>query len=324
MTQRVHTDCGFLGFGRETINAASLCGEDTLWNEYTGFCEAIRDTPGTHVDPPSDTPGTHVDPPSDTQLEGHFTRYWDCCKPSCSWNGKSNHGRVLSCGKNGVAEADPGEKSICQGGDATTCFNNAPFISEDDDSLSYGFVAAHVSPEFGENKSCGACFEATFTGEGRHDKNDPGSKSLANKNKRMIVQSTNIGYDVGPGGQFDLLVPGGGVGYFDGCTQQFSNENLGERYGGFLASCKREESNDHERIKDCVRDKCRFAFKNDKFSNDILFEGCNWFVNWYDAADNPMIKFRSVECPKALTDISGLEGVPKVNINEAFSQNTKK
>ncbi|MEI8634903.1 hypothetical protein P4S72_28405 [Vibrio sp. PP-XX7] len=40
--------------------------------------------------------------------------------------------------------------------------------------------------------------------------------------KTMIVQALNIGYDVS-GGQFDLLVPGGGVGAFNACSAQWGS-----------------------------------------------------------------------------------------------------
>jgi hypothetical protein len=41
--------------------------------------------------------------------------------------------------------------------------------------------------------------------------------------KKMIVQATNVGADVGEG-QFDLAIPGGGVGLFNACTKQWGME----------------------------------------------------------------------------------------------------
>ena len=49
--------------------------------------------------------------------------------------------------------------------------------------------------------------------------------------KTMIVQSTNTGGDLGSN-QFDLLMPGGGVGIFDGCSAEFGTALPGARYGG--------------------------------------------------------------------------------------------
>lgn len=40
----------------------------------------------------------------------------------------------------------------------------------------------------------------------------------------MIVQATNTGGDLG-GNQFDLMIPGGGEGIFDGCTPQYGSWN---------------------------------------------------------------------------------------------------
>ena len=48
-----------------------------------------------------------------------------------------------------------------------------------------------------------------------------------------IVKATNTGGDVGVG-QFDLLMPGGGVGLFNGCQPQWGApaDGWGDRYGG--------------------------------------------------------------------------------------------
>lgn len=45
------------------------------------------------------------------------TRYWDCCKPSCGWNGKADvTSPVGSCTKNGVTLADDNTQSGCESG----------------------------------------------------------------------------------------------------------------------------------------------------------------------------------------------------------------
>ena len=65
--------------------------------------------------------------------------------------------------------------------------------------------------------------------------------------KRMFVQSTNIGYDV-TSNHFDLMVPGGGLGIFDGCTGSLpgvSALDLGAKYGGFLTTCRGRHGGDH-------------------------------------------------------------------------------
>jgi hypothetical protein len=53
-----------------------------------------------------------------------------------------------------------------------------------------------------------ACYELTFT------------KTALTEKKKAAVQVTNSGNDQGDN-QFDIQIPGGGLGYFDGCTQQW-------------------------------------------------------------------------------------------------------
>ena len=57
------------------------------------------------------------------------------------------------------------------------------------------------------------------------------STSIAGK--KMIVQATNTGSDVGEG-QFDLAMPGGGVGQFNGCDTEWGapSGGWGQQYGG--------------------------------------------------------------------------------------------
>jgi hypothetical protein len=52
----------------------------------------------------------------------------------------------------------------------------------------------------------------------------------------MIVKLTNTGSDVACN-QFDLMIPGGGVGLFNACSRQWGTNDLGGQYGGFLAAC---------------------------------------------------------------------------------------
>jgi hypothetical protein len=124
----------------------------------------------------------------------------------------------------------------------------------------------------------------------------------------MIVQATNIGYDVA-GGQIDILIPGGGVGAFDACTEQWgaTPDQMGERYGGFLLACKHQLGWDagHNAYKSCVMQRCENLFS--KPGMEDLLNGCRWFVDWYQAADNPALVFKEVECPDALNNVSGMK-----------------
>ena len=199
------------------------------------------------------------------------SRYWDCCKPHCSTNGN-----IKSCGADGVSQN--GGSSACSGGSAYTCYSQAPRAIGD--NVAYGYVAV-------PNPQCGKCYNLQFVGTGQHNANDPGSKTLAGKH--MIVKVTNTGGDVA-GNQFDLMIPGGGVGQNQNtCPQQWkvSASDLGPAQGGFLTGC----TGSYQAKKDCVRQKCMLLPDGD------LRKGCIWFVDWYGAADNPQFRYADINCP---------------------------
>jgi hypothetical protein len=123
---------------------------------------------------------------------GKTTRYWDCCKPSCAWPGKSTSSSpVKTCDKNDNPLNDNGStKSGCDnGGGAFMCSNQSPWAVSDD--LAYGWAAVNIA---GSNEAawCCACYELTFT-------------SGPVQGKRMIVQATNTGGDLG-NNHFDIAV----------------------------------------------------------------------------------------------------------------------
>jgi hypothetical protein len=95
----------------------------------------------------------------------------------------------------------------------------------------------------------------------------------------MVIQSTNTGGDLGSN-HFDILMPGGGVGLFDGCTPQFGGLP-GAQYGGISS-----------------RSEC------DSFPENLK-AGCQWRFDWFQNADNPAVTFEQVRCPSELTSISG-------------------
>ena len=88
------------------------------------------------------------------------TRYWDCCKPSCSWPSKAQvSSPVLTCNKNDkwpLSGVDPNAVSSCDGGDAYACSNMGPWAVNPD--LAYGFAAARLAG-LGEWDWCCACYE---------------------------------------------------------------------------------------------------------------------------------------------------------------------
>jgi Glycosyl hydrolase family 45 len=196
------------------------------------------------------------------------SRYWDCCKTHCAWHG------MPSCGADGKSRDGGG--SACAGGSAYACYDEAPRAVSA--NVSYGYVAV-------PNPSCGTCYHLQFTGTGQHNPNDPGSKALAGKH--MIVKVTNTGGDVA-GNQFDLMIPGGGVGINpDTCKKQWNVSDLGPAHGGFLTAC----TGSYEEKKSCVRQKCSVIPEGDARN------GCLWFVDWYQAADNPNFRWEPIACP---------------------------
>ena len=241
--------------------------------------------------------------------DGFATRYWDCCKPSCSWpqaHTQFGEYRTPMCTISGGLNLKPYGPSGCghprddRAGFA--CYNQGPWRDDvDPEHLSYGFVA---SSRLGA--SCNSCFELDFgESHGHYELDDVGSQRL--RGKRMIVQATNVGDDVAPG-QFDLMIPGGGVGLFNGCVAQWgAGKDLGITYGGFLSKCQgcaqpgagcKPRKQPYEETRRCVQAMCEQAFSEPKFAD--LKASCEWFVTWYQMADNPTFRFRSIECPAAI------------------------
>ncbi|KAI7858177.1 RlpA-like double-psi beta-barrel-protein domain-containing protein-containing protein [Circinella umbellata] len=199
---------------------------------------------------------------------GSTTRYWDCCKASCSWPGKADvSSPVNTCKADGVTRlTDNNAQSGCNGGNAYMCNDNQPWAVND--KLSYGFAAASIA---GKNEAgwCCGCYELTFT-------------SGAVEGKKLVVQVTNTGGDLGSN-HFDLQIPGGGVGIFNGCESQWNapSNGWGERYGGLssVSGCS-----------DLPKE---------------LQAGCEWRFNWFKNADNPSVSFKEVSCPAELVKKTG-------------------
>ncbi|CAF3545538.1 unnamed protein product [Rotaria sp. Silwood1] len=207
--------------------------------------------------------------PSPSGTSGITTRYWDCCKPSCSWSGKvsGSNSYVKSCRKDGYSVFDHSNAvSGCEGGEAFTCNNQKPWAIND--QLAYGFAAASI-PGLSEQDRCCACYKLEFT-------SDPV------KGKTMIVQVTNSGSDV-KANQFDLQIPGGGVGIHNGCDDQWNApaNGWGQLYGGVSS-----------------RDAC-FGLPA------AIQAGCFFRFDWFKGANNPTMIYSKVQCPAELVNISG-------------------
>lgn len=213
--------------------------------------------------------------PDITSGEVYFaTRYWDCCKTHCATNAGAK-----SCGRDGVSHDGGG--SACVGGSAYACYSEAPRAIGT--NVSYGYVAV-------PNPQCHKCYHIQFTGQGQYNPNDPGSQRIAGKH--MIVKVSNTGHDV-QSKQFDLMIPGGGVGVNPGaCRQQWGDIDFGATYGGFLSYDDKicyEGNIDQRRA--CVRQKCM------QLPEGGARDGCIWWVDWLQLADNPQFRFREIDCP---------------------------
>jgi hypothetical protein len=99
--------------------------------------------------------------------------------------------------------------------------------------------------------------------------------------KSMIVQATNTGGDLGSN-QFDISIPGGGVGIFNACTDQWNapSSGWGAQYGGISSNT------------------CSTFPK-------ALQAGCGFRWDWFEGADNPEVEFERVECPAEIVAKSG-------------------
>lgn len=244
---------------------------DKEW--FTDYCDVTcgRCEPESGGGPPGPPDCSGENLPQVSGGEGFATRYWDCCQPHCAqFDGHK-------CGQDGTSRTGDGTSS-CNGGGSFACYDEAPRAISD--CLSYGYIAK-------ANPNCGGCYRIQFTGEGEHDQADPGSQMI--KGKQMIVKVSNTGSDVA-GNQFDLMIPGGGVGMFNACSRQWNNNDLGSQYGGFLTTCT-EMHNGFEARKACVREGCM------KIPAGPAREGCLWFVDWLEIADNPRFTSQQTDCP---------------------------
>jgi hypothetical protein len=179
---------------------------------------------------------------------------------------------------------------------AYTCWDMAPHIVND--TLAYAFAA--TSPE---ESRCGKCYLLQFDGSDYYNPTRPRDTHRALKGKSLIVMSSNIGGEVAKG-QFDILIPGGGLGAFDSFSKQIgvAASDLGPTMGGLLSACIFSTdyfTTNMEFLQNCVREKCRNVFGN---KAKELLDGCLFMADWYMAADNPTHVYKEVSCPQYLID----------------------
>ena len=149
----------------------------------------------------------------------NVTHFWDCCKPSCGWDDGQGQGRLplkAMCDEHGrkVGGAGIEAGSACdakKGKGVTTCPDMAPFLDLETGHW-MGFVATQ---DLGSKAECCDCYKLKFV----------------NSTVTMWVQIISHGH---VNGIFDLLVPGGGLGEYDGCSTIFPHSSRvpQSRFGG--------------------------------------------------------------------------------------------
>lgn len=155
-----------------------------------------------------------------------------------------------------------------------------------------GFAAAAVSGHHGldGDSNCGQCFELVFTNKNHGNWGGADAELVG---RRMVVQVTNIGYDVVGNHSFDIMIPGAGQGIFTtGCSAQFAGYatedfDCGNPYGG----CSAREGCD--RLPEPLKDACRWRY--------------DWYM-WLQRGtqtNNPFVDFHRVKCPEQLVRVSG-------------------
>ncbi len=261
--------------------------------------------------------------------KGWASRYWDGCKPHCS---RTEHVEnttpwaiCRNCDKDNnempayYLHPDAGDvwkgmylgtPSGCDPHDmdmwakapaynnsaAYTCWDMVPRVIND--TLAYAFAATSA-----EESHCGKCFQLQFDGGDYFNPGRSRETHRALRGKTLVVLSSNVGGDVAKG-QFDIMIPAGGLGAFNGFSSQIgvAEDDLGARMGGLLTTCI--EGVDYfktnmEVLQNCVREKCNKVFGNK--AKDLL-DGCLFVADWYMAADNPTHVYKEVECPQYLVN----------------------
>ncbi|CAF2616788.1 unnamed protein product [Rotaria sp. Silwood2] len=250
--------CGGIGWTGPTCCYQSTC---VVSNPYYSQC--LQSGASSSSSSTSSRTSSKTTPSTnDNRQLGVTTRYWDCCKPSCAWPGKASvTSPVKTCAQNGITSVDANTQSGCNGGTAYMCNNQQPFSISS--TLSYGYAAAHIAGQTEANWCC-ACYSLIFT-------------SGPVIGKELIVLVTNTGGDLG-NNHFDLQMPGGGVGLFNGCSSQFPGPySWGQTYGGV------------SQRSDCAN------------LPVVIQAGCYWRFDWFMNADNPTMSFKQVSCPSVLT-----------------------
>ncbi|EDU48608.1 endoglucanase 1 precursor [Pyrenophora tritici-repentis] len=204
--------------------------------------------------------------------EAITTRYWDCCKPSCGWNGKADFSSPVESCTADDKPTDAASGTGCNGGTAFSCSGQQPWAIND--TVAYGFAGAFIEPSLThggiEDAWCCACYQLTFT-----------SEPLIGKS--MIVQASNTAYDVTATNRFSLAIPGGNTTSTNACAKQYGVDQsvFGQNMEGVRSL------DDCENLPENLRAGCQFRF------------------DWFKDASYPSANFKRVVCPAEITAKTG-------------------
>lgn len=67
--------------------------------------------------------------------------------------------------------------------------------------------------------------------------------------------------------------------------------------------------------KSCLTQKCNNVFGSRGLTE--LQQGCLWYADWFEAADNPALKYKEVACPAQLISGSGMDRGPFNDVSKA-------
>nr|QCF40863.1 glycoside hydrolase family 45 protein [Leptinotarsa decemlineata] len=204
--------------------------------------------------------------------DGITTRYWDCCAPSCAWDQiihTKNRKPVQTCkidGRTNSTVEQNAQSGCYDGGVAYMCSNQVAWVVNS--TLAYGFSAASFTGGVDTDQCC-ICVLLSFKGQ--------------LTGKKFLVQITNTGSPLAVN-QFDLAMPGGGVGIFEkGCSSQWGTPPWG--WGRPVGGVEFEE--------EC-----------NQLPADLQ-EGCRFRFQFMENVDNPDVSFIEVQCPAELKALTG-------------------
>ena len=227
------------------------------------------------------------------------TRYWDCSRPTCSWNPGSCSGAQQHpyC-------ADNSGYSVGQSGQGKDYISlaNQPYYDQATNTV---YATAAVSGSLGIGQqggpACGKCYEAYVTNKCGNPYYVGGCNNSYNQNAagtKLVIMDTNFCPDqpacpltvqdknaADAHYHFDIALPGGGVGGQNHCQTLYNNQNPTFMKANSISDCS-----------------------NTSIIPTVLADGCKTYFNNLKQMDNPMIAFKEITCPNNVPSFNKLNG----------------